>query len=135
MRNNEIKKLHPKVYILHSIMLNHVGKENAVHAGTLADLLGVDRRTLRSLRAEHNSSRSEFDNLILTDNNGYYLPEKFENRNDTLEQIKIAIQRKQRMGLALLVEANEMLKRANLDGQIKLDFVSPKGVVEVGKDS
>lgn len=135
MNNNEIKKLNPKVYMLHAVMKNHVGKNNAIHAGDLALLLGVDKRTLRSLRAEHNSDASEFDNLILTDNNGYYLPEKLENRNDTLEQIKIAIKRKQKMGLALLIEANEMLKRANLDGQIKMDFVSPKGVVEVGKNN
>lgn len=135
MKNNEIRKLNPKVYVLHSVMKNHVGRRNAIHAHTLANLLGVDTRALRNLRAEHNSANSEFDNLILSDNSGYYFPEKKETREETLDQIKLAIQRKQRMGIALLVEANEMLKRANLDGQIKLDIVSPKGVVEVGKSS
>lgn len=135
MKKSDVKRLDPKVYMLHSVMKNHIGKNNAIHATKLANLLGINKRTLRLLRAEHNSSNSEFDNLILSDNSGYYLPEKRDSRDDTLEQIKAAVKRKQKMAIALLLEANELLKRANLDGQIIMDFASPKGVVEVGKNS
>ena len=66
MKKSDVKRLDPKVYMLHSVMKNHIGKNNAIHATKLANLLGIDKRTLRLLRAEHNSSNSEFDNLILS---------------------------------------------------------------------
>jgi len=129
----EVKRLSPQAYELHKFLLSRCeGKENSMLAKDVCFWMGLkDTRTLRKLREEINSNKSEIQRKVLTSNKGYYIATAFTSEEAKQQYIKVAW-RKIHSGIAQIREGQQLLKQAGLDGQTKLNLGGyEKEIVEI----
>jgi hypothetical protein len=130
----EIKKLSPLAYKLHDFLLqNCVGESRAMKAQELAFVLGLESgtRQLRLLRAEINSSISEIQRKVLTNNSGYFIAAA-ETPEKAYEQYRQSAWRKIKTGVSMIQEGKRLLESINMDGQVRIDLTGYlKPIVEI----
>ena len=130
----EIKKLSPLAYKLHDFLLqNCVGESKAYKAKELVFILGLDggTRQLRHLRAEINSSISEIQRKVLTNNSGYFIAAA-ETPEKAYEQYRQSAWRKIKTGVSMIQEGKRLLESINMDGQVRIDLTGHlKPIVEI----
>jgi len=125
MISHEDKEL---VYLLHNYAdKNLCGEKNAMHGFELGTYLLISgsqstiERKIRKLREFHNNpDLFPFQRKLLSNQSGYFFAETKPSLEQTQQQYREAAYHDIKVGIKFLLKGKELLKQANLEGQLKL---------------
>ena len=123
----ETKKHEPVVYRVYDYLKkNHLGKENGITRNFLCMDLGINKRKLREITSEINSSK-ELDKLVSTTHCCYIC--------NTKEECEKSIRNTYRTAISMILKAKNMERKVSLNNQIKMKLGKYyKDVIETFSD-
>lgn len=104
----------PIVYRVYDYMKkHHVGEKYAISSQSLCDVFNIDERDLRKIIREIRMS-GQLEKIIVSSNKGYYMA--------TEGEVDALVARLIRHGAAEIQVARNIAKKAQRDGQFKIQF-------------